>query len=310
MTMPVRVALGITAIVASLVASAVPVGADELEDYLTDAEAAEYAGRRIVVTNWDGTSTVGVYEFVQGGGVAVIEDGSEAAMVGTGRMSSGSDGVILPKWSSAPLTDRYTTDDAVAVERLGREAHVITVREAEEVRATIVFDDATGAPLGTEVYDADGNLFRYTAMLDFDPSPVLVYSTLSGTGFDYDVMLPEASATLPADAGGYVRADAYVGPDDTTHTFYSDGLFSFSVFEISGEARLGRFEEATRLVVNSRSYALIVEPAEMWVSWTTPSMTYVLVGDLPPDHLEQVLRELPAPARRGILQRLWRGIFG
>jgi hypothetical protein len=36
----------------------------------------------------------------------------------------------------------------------------------------------------------------------------------------------------------------------------------------------------------------------------------VLVGDLPPDHLEAALGELPMPSRGNIFSRLWNGIFG
>lgn len=310
MRSPLRLALGALAVSASLVATAIPALAEELEDYLTEAESAEYSGRRIVVTNWEGTSTVGVYEFAHAGGVVVINDGTGEAMVGAGKLSSGGGGVILPEWSAATLADRYVTDDALAVTRLGRDAHVISVREEGAVRATIVFDDATGAPLATEVYDGDGRLYRYTAMLDFDPSPVLVYSEMAATGQAYDVMTLDADSALPAEVGDYVRADAYSGPDGARHTFYTDGLFSFSVFEISGETTPSRFDDATQLDVDGAAYALIVEPTDVWVNWSASGTTYLLVGDLPPDHLENVLEDLPRPSRPGIFRRLWRGIFG
>lgn len=310
MRLALRLAFGAVAVSVSLIATALPVFAEDLEDYLAEAGSAEYSGRRIVVTNWEGTSTVGVYEFAHAGGVALIDDGTGEAMVGAGRMSNAGGGVILPEWSAATLADRYTTEDALAVTRLGRDAHVISVREDGAVRATIVFDDTTGAPLATEVYDGEGRLFRYTAMLDFDPSPVLVYSEMATTGYAYDVMTPDTEGALPAEVGDYVRADAYSGPDDARHTFYTDGLFSFSVFEIGGETTPSRFDDAADLDVNGASYALIVEPTDVWVSWSASGTTYVLVGDLPPDQLAEVLEDLPRPSRPGIFRRLWRGLFG
>ena len=48
----------------------------------------------------------------------------------------------------------------------------------------------------------------------------------------------------------------------------------------------------------------------MWVQWSSDPYTYVLVGDLPPDHLQQVLSELPRPTSRNILSRIWQGLFG
>ena len=287
-----------------------PAVAGELDDYLAEAADAEYAGRRIIVTNWDGESTVGVFEFAQTGGVAVVRDGEGQAMVAEGRLAAGDGGVILPEWSAASLGDRYETEAAEPVKLLGRQAHAITVNEDGRVRASIVFDDATGAPLATEVYDGDGELFRYTAMLDFDPSPVLVYAELTGTGYDLDVMSTGGEVAIVDDAGGYVRTDAYEGPDGTAHAFFTDGLFSFSVFQVNGNVHLPAFDDAQPVEAGGHRYQVLVEPAEVWVAWRADDMTFVLVGDLPPDHLEQVLDDLPAPNRPGVFKRLWRGIFG
>jgi len=39
-------------------------------------------------------------------------------------------------------------------------------------------------------------------------------------------------------------------------------------------------------------------------------MAVALVGDLPPDHLEEVLAFLPRPGMDGWMQRLWNRLFG
>ena len=41
-----------------------------------------------------------------------------------------------------------------------------------------------------------------------------------------------------------------------------------------------------------------------------PDNSYVLVGDLPPDHLADVLQTLPRPGDRSIFVKLWRRLFG
>ncbi|MDX1747427.1 MAG: hypothetical protein R3324_15950, partial [Halobacteriales archaeon] len=162
----------------------------------------------------------------------------------------------------------------------------------------------------TEVYDGNGLLFRYSAMLEFDPRPGLTYADMSAMGEVYDVMLPVEVDSLPHDAAGYVRADTYAGPDETIQAFFTDGLFSFSLFEVDADARLDRFDDASTAELNGSSYRRLVMPTDIWVMWRAGDVAYVLVGDLPPDHLEDVLAELPEPRERGLLSRIWRGIFG
>ena len=62
-------ALGtIIAAVALIAVTAGPAAAiDTLEDYLAEAESAEYSGRRIVMTSWDGDAEVGIYDVTHAG---------------------------------------------------------------------------------------------------------------------------------------------------------------------------------------------------------------------------------------------------
>jgi hypothetical protein len=295
---------------ASLVLVASPAFAD-LEEYLEDAEQADYAGRRLVVTFWGDGSEVGVFDITHAGDMTMI-DGGPTADVSDGRVTGGQDrgAVVLQGWSRSSLTDRYTTAAPVTVSRLGRVAESVDVLEDGQVRARIVFDFDTRVPLLTEIFDGDGELFRYSAMIEFDPNPSLRYADLAPTVSDYDVMLPAQTATMPPTAAGYERADTYGGPDTTVQTFYTDGLFKFSIFEIVGDVSLERFEEAGALEANDATYLQLVTPSELWVMWSADGSTYVLVGDLPPDHLVRVLAELPQPDGGGLFDRIWHGIFG
>jgi len=303
-------ALVVTGVVSALIAlAAAPAAAtDALEDYLSAAEDAEYAGRRMVMTSWEGTSEVGVYDVTHAGHVTLLDDGQ--TRVSTGKVAAEEAAIAVLDWSRIPLADRYTVVEEGAVTRLGRSAQAIDVYEDGALRAAIVFDEATGAPMLTQMYDGSGNLYRYATMLDFDDQPNLVYADIGTTGRDYDVMLPAGDAPLPASVSGYTRTDVYGDADDWLQTFYSDGLFSFSVFETEGAVTLNQFSDAGSFEAGGTDYSLLVRPAEVWVTWRTSDATFVLVGDLPPDHLEQVLEALPAPERPGFLRRLWRGIFG
>ena len=114
---------------------------------------------------------------------------------------------------------------------------------------------------------------------------------------------------LPASAAGYQRADAYHAGDGV-QAFYTDGLFSFSVFEAKRGSTPDDFDDATKFQVDGEDYRRIVRASTVWVYWAAPDRSYVLVGDLPPDHLEQVLQALPEPGDRGLFVRIWRRLFG
>jgi hypothetical protein len=290
---------------------AAPASATDLEEYLEGAASAEYSGRRIIITMWDGESQAGIFGVTHASDMTVIGTGENGSLVGSGKVAGGvNDAVMVPEWSRYAANDRYTTTEPLTMIRLGRVAEMIEVMEAGGVRARFTFDALTKVPLATEIYDGSGQLFRYSAMLEFDPKPQLSYADMESIGDVYDVMLPIEGVSLPQDAAGYVRADTYSGPDETIHAFFTDGLFSFSLFEVDVAARLDRFEGAASVELNGTSYRRLVTPTEIWVTWKAGDVAYVLVGDLPPDHLERVVGDLPAPREPSLLSRLWRGIFG
>ncbi len=302
---------GIVAIAASLVlVGSMPASATDLEEYLESAALAEYSGRQIVITMWDGASHGGIYEIAHASEMTVI-GGSEGSLVGPGRISAGSaTAVMVQVWSRYSVNDRYTIREPVPTVRLGRSSEMLEVVQDGGVRARFVVDALTKVPLATEIYDGAGRLFRYSAMLEFDPKPGLSYADMEAMGDTYDVMFPVEVTSLPHDAGGYIRADTYAGPDETIQAFFTDGLFSFSLFEIDSDARLDHFDDAGTLELAEGTYRRLITPTEIWLSWEAGDVGYVLVGDLPPDHLEEVLADLPPPRQRNLLSRLWRGIFG
>jgi negative regulator of sigma E activity len=173
----------------------------------------------------------------------------------------------------------------------------------------MVVDDETSVPLSTEVLDGRGRVFRMAALVTLSPgapeAPEMPEMEMMGTA--RTVTAPEA---LPAEVAGYVRADVYDGGEQMIQAFYTDGLFSFSVFESPRTGRPAAFDLATEFLVSGHAYRRIVAPTTVWVHWNAPDRTYVLVGDLPPDHLARVLGDLPEPGQRNWLVRLWRRLFG
>ncbi len=280
---------------------AAPAAAEDLEDYLEKAAEAEYAGRRIVVTIWEGRSIAAITALEHAGkGMMAAASGT---VIRSGRVAfEGVAGVELSGWSTSRLDARYRTGEATEMLRLGRPAYAVSVYEDDVVRARIVFDLETWAPLATEIYDGEGELFRYAAFMEF--SPGVARPTASDYGYGYDLVARVEESSLPVVAGGYRRVDAYAGPSGSVHSFYSDGLFSFSVFEVAPRAAEERFRDAEVFELAGAEYLVLAEPSALWVKWRGRDAAYVLVGDLPPDHLRRVLADLPAPQPMSWLQRI------
>ncbi|MDJ0923000.1 MAG: hypothetical protein QNJ77_00450 [Acidimicrobiia bacterium] len=288
-------------------------GAIELEDYLADAEGASYAGRQATWCRYGGQTQFNVVSIEHAGSLLMVEGGGSSQMVGGGKYSvvgEASSGLALSGWSTITPADRYVTASANSETRLGREIVVVTVEEDAALRARIWFDNETGAALGSEVYDGNGELFRLSWMLDFDPNPRKIFTMMREQDSTYDVVVAADAGDLPDVVAGYLRVDSYAGPDDSLHAFYTDGLFSFSIFLVDGDLAAGPFGDAETMRVDGSDYRWLLTPTDMWLQWVGGGTTYVLVGDLPPDHLEDVLRELPRPSPGNIFARIWRGLFG
>ncbi|NNC75073.1 MAG: hypothetical protein HKN93_06125, partial [Acidimicrobiia bacterium] len=254
----------------------------------------------------DGSTTADIFDVDHTGGVLMVDDDT---LVGAGSMRDDDAGVEVAEWSSTTMGPRYRTADPTPVMRLGRDAVQIDVFEDELLRARMVFDTESSAPMMTQVFDGDGDVFRWSSMLEFSPtsSPSM---KMMGREAEVEILMTSATVDLPTAAAGYVRQDAYVSPNDGVHAFYSDGLFSFSVFDLTGDVDAAEFDSAPIVEVDGNDYRRLVTSSDLGVKWENGDHTYVLVGDLPPDHLEDVLRELPRPRGRNFFQRMWRGLFG
>ncbi|MCP4308275.1 MAG: hypothetical protein GY926_04495 [bacterium] len=285
--------------------------AAELEDFLDEADQAIFSGRQATWCSYSGHTEFSVVDVEHAGALVMVENAGSSQMVGGGRYSvvggSGA-GIAITDWSSTDASSRYSTSSVEADTRLGRDVVVVSVDEEDKIRARIWFDKDTGAALGSEIYDSAGDLFRLSWMLDFDTSTRKLYAALRESGSTYDVVVSADGDGLPDVAAGYTRSDTYAGPDESLHAFYTDGLFSFSIFVIEGRISESPFVDADSM--SGGQYRWILTPSELWVQWSGDGLTYVLVGDLPPDHLDKVLPELPQPAQANILSRLWHGLFG
>jgi hypothetical protein len=291
--------------------SVAPAVADDLNELIEAAAESDFAGRQIVATFFDGETAFEIVEVEHAGSMMMVAADGAEALVGSGKLSGGDGGALaVSSWNASQMSDRYAIGESEPVKRLDRAATSVEILENGQVRMRLVFDEATGAPLVTEVFNGNGKLFRLSSMLEINQIPGRLYSAPGHYSDEFEVLVPTTRHTLPAGAAGYNLADAYTGPDDSVQGFYSDGLFSFSLFLVEGSAESHRFADSDTVEMAGHEYRRLLNPGEIWVTWRSGGDTYVLVGDLPPDHLEDVLDELPKPGRKNLLSRLWNGLFG
>jgi hypothetical protein len=289
--------------------TAVALADDELDRYLAEAAAADYSGTAVVVSSWEGDRVAAVVEVHKSGSTVVVESGGESVTIaGDGSLHDASGTLRMSGWSAAASSDRYRVGEPRPVVVVGRPALELDITEEGDRRAVITVDEATGAVLATTVLDGAGEVFRESTFTTFAPGAAVLEGGDAGPG--YTMMMVTPVSDLPTELAGYRLADGYRDGGGVAQAYFSDGLFSFSVFELDASTRLEVDDAATVLDVGGDEYAVMVEPSRLLVAWRAESGDYLLVGDLPPDHLEAVLRLLPAPGSEGIFDRVWRSLFG
>ena len=301
------------ALVVLVVLSPLPAGADEqLADRLDDGATADFAGSGIVMCSWGRDSAAGAYTVARQGSMSMTSSPEGDLMItdALAMMRRGGEWYAVDftnraEWS---LSDRYRLGEPEQVERLGRAARRYVVFEGDLPRVRIVVDDVTAVPLLTEVLDDEGRVFRVAALMEVttpdqssDMPTEVRHRTVAGI---------ESGPQLPASVAGYRRVDTYAVEGGGIQGYYSDGLFSFSVFQTGRGEAPAAFDGATRFTVAGHTYLRVVTPTMVWVYWGAPDHSYMLVGDLPPDHLAVALEELPDPGERALLVRMWRRLFG
>lgn len=301
---------GTAAVLVALVPSAAT--ADDLSDLLTRVNDSTYSANRLVVSVWGGQTEI-VRSFVEhADGAEIVRVDEVWSFVGNGRAASMGEtpaGFAFVSHSTPITTDRYSVGESVQVQHMRRNCTALTVMEGDIERANLVIDNNTGAPLITEMLTDDGTVFRRTSLQDF--KAYRTYSWPSDRSHaTYEIVMPLQSELLPDDIAGYRLVDVFPAPSDAAQGFYSDGLFTFSLFVFDKDTPVTGFENPTTFVVDSGSYNMAATADDVRINWTGFENEYVIVGDLPPDHAAEVLEELPEPDVRSTFARWWANLFG
>lgn len=284
--------------------------ASDLEDLLAKGQEADYSAEQIITCSTPEGVKDSVVRIRQSGG-----DVHAAASVPSDvEVTSGSGGWTLSQAGSVITSTsldasgieaepRYELDEGTPAAFLGRRVTLYEMRDGDLLRARLIFDSQIGALMKAVTYSADGSVYCERRFITFDPTPPLLSFVKHA-----DVLIDEqeVDTDLPEEIAGFHRLDEY-GEDGLTFAYYSDGFFSFAVFETDVVVEL---DEAARVTLDDGDYRRAFAPGQVTFVWETKSGGMALIGDLPPDLHTEVLAELPPPGRAGWWGRLWRGLFG
>ncbi|MEZ5174616.1 MAG: hypothetical protein R2823_00205 [Acidimicrobiia bacterium] len=301
---------GTALVVVGLVAAAAV--ADELGDYLERVQDSTYTANRLTVSVWGDETQVSSAFVEHAPGSEMVRVDSSWTMAGNGRsvvVDDEPEGVAFVTHADPITTDRYTIGSVAEAQHMRRDCTVVQVLEDGVVRANFLIDSRTGAPLITETYTDGGEVFRRSSLQNFRAYRTYA-APMDPNDVEYEVVMPGDSELLPATVAGYVLVEAFPAPGGAEQGFYSDGLFTFSLFVLGHETEVSGFENASVFSTATGRYDLAATASDVRVHWTDQRHDFVIVGDLPPDHLAEVLAELPLPRDRSVLARLWSKLFG
>ena len=195
----------------------------------------------------------------------------------------------------------------------GREATVVEAREERTgaLRERLYFDDATNLMLRREQIGSGGRVDRAVGFVTLT-APTTIATRRAASPHPTHVAQPKpvtevgSAYRAPRTVGrGYHLVDAYEQPGGGVQLYYSDGLFTMSVFEQRGPLdesalpRGGRDE-----TIGGRRVRVYETPGVDTIVWGANDVAYSCVTDAPRPDLVAALDALPAARGRGALGSL------
>ncbi len=292
---------------------AVAAGAADLTELLDESGEASYTAEQVINCATPDGDRDAVIDLSQAEGEMHIGASSDPDV----EVASGDGGWTLVRGGSVVSSvnvqatttaagTHYTVDDGSPTQYLGRAAVLYQMSDGETLRAELVLDSEIGALLRVATFTEDGAVYCEKRFISFepgDPGAQPENSTVDAGSASETVV----DSDLPETLGSFERLDVYGDEAGFVFGYYSDGFFSFAVFETPSLVML---TEGTVVTVGNSPYARTFTPGQVTYAWETTDGGMALVGDLPPDMHESVLVELPAPSDPGLFRRLWRSLFG
>ena len=158
------------------------------------------------------------------------------------------------------------------------------------------------------IFNADGSEYCRVDTTSFR-QPIGLSERFAPAEADTELERVDPDPVLaPPAVAGFVRLDTYRWRESGAASFYSDGLFSFTLLSAPTTFSLSD-SDATDVELDGGTYRRLFEPGRSTYVWESEMGGMSLVGDLPLDLQEAVLAELAPAERPGLLTRLWRRLF-
>ncbi|NHZ71267.1 MAG: hypothetical protein GWP18_06455 [Proteobacteria bacterium] len=286
--------------------------AGDVDYVLETARNATFNASRLTISVWGGQTQVSDQWVEHWEGGELVRTNSAWSVYGNGRamtMGAVPRGIAFLTNRPAPASERYSVGDVRDVTHLKRACVRVEINEGDARRATLIIDKKTGAILHSEIYTDSGRIFRTTSLEKFKPYRVYAQPTTE-SAVPFEVVMHADSYGLPEDIAGYSLVDVFPGPGSSEQGFYSDGLFTFSLFTMSRKTQVTGLEDPMAFVTEAGVYDMVPTAQDVRFHWSDTENNFVLVGDLPPDHAQAVLAELPLPDNGTMFQRWWQRLFG
>jgi len=294
-----------------LVPTTAAFGAD-LGELLDESRDASYTAEQVISCSTPDGVRDAVVEISQSGGelhVAAPSDPDVEVASGYGGWALVREGSVVSSANVRGTNDepevRYTVDEGEATEYLGRAAITFQMIGDGVLRAELTVDSEIGALLRVATFTEDGGIYCERRFIEFEPLPSAEIQ--SNTTSEVEPSMEAVESDLPERLDVFERLDVYEDDKGFVFAYYSDGFFSFAVFETPAIVAL---ESGSAAVFAEKAYARSFSPGQVAFSWETRSGGMALVGDLPPDMHQAVLDGLPDPQDPGLFRRLWRNLFG
>ncbi|HZD23748.1 MAG TPA: hypothetical protein VE569_10165 [Acidimicrobiia bacterium] len=289
----------------------------ELGDILRRGQEATYSAEQTISCSTPDGVRDAIVRINQNGGElrvsASVTDDVEVA-AGSGRWSMRRDGGTVAtasvgagaKETTKPL---YTLTEEQAVEYLGRAAMSYLLIRHGEPRGKLTIDNETGALVEAVTFTIDREIYCERRFISLNTDVRQTESLATDAEAPSQGTPPAAVAVtnLPVQVAGFELLDQYEDEDGLRFAYYSDGFFSFAVFETPSVVEL---PEATTVDFDTGMYLRVFTAGQVTYVWETNSGGMALVGDLPPDLHEEVLSALPHPDTPGFFVRWWHSLFG
>jgi len=284
-------------------------GVQLLDDARRAAQEQDFSG--VLEVTWsDSRGEHSKNVFVRSAnGVLALGDRPQVIVDGARRFVQGPDG-WLAVWSQdtapdvPPATDKWllsVRDGPTVAGRPTREVDA-TDRHDDRVRERLYLDQSTSLLLRREQLDTRGRTVRSVG-----------FTSIGSTSRQPRVVREVAAPfRAPGTAGDrFQLAGRYDEDHGTLHLFYSDGLYSVSVFEQEGDLDpAGLPAGAESRTVDGRDVRQYRTPGGVVMVWQSGEVVYTTVSDAPVDQVDRVVANFGPSGSPNTLDRVTNFVLG